>query len=161
VSENFHHLIASHNALDALRALIIELGFRGRLGSVGDEGGGGSAGAVLTLVRQQKKDSKVPSYEPLGEPPFAIPTNWTWVRWGELTLDTSSGWSPQCLNRSREGIEWGVLKVSAVSWFSFKAEENKALPPGVAPRSEFVVRDGDFLMSRANTADLVGRSVVV
>lgn len=57
--------------------------------------------------------------------------------------------------------EWGVLKVSAVSWTRFDPQANKALPVGVPPRAEFQVRAGDFLMSRANTAELVGRSVIV
>jgi type I restriction enzyme S subunit len=53
------------------------------------------------------------------------------------------------------------LKVSAVSWGVFKPDENKALPPGMASRPECEVKAGDFLLSRANTEELVARSVVV
>ncbi len=55
----------------------------------------------------------------------------------------------------------GVLKVSAVSWDVFKPEENKALPSTTKPPERSLVRTGDFLISRANTAELVGRSVLV
>ncbi len=70
-----------------------------------------------------------------------------------------AGWDVQ--TRPRTLGEWGVLKVSAVSWTRFNADENKALPNGMEPRLEFAARKGDFLMSRANTAELVGRSVLV
>lgn len=38
---------------------------------------------------------------------------------------------------------------------------NKELPADLTPRPEYEVMDGDFLLSRANTAELVARSVVV
>ena len=54
-----------------------------------------------------------------------------------------------------------MLKVSACSWREFKPAENKALSVDQKPRPDLEVRPGDFLISRANTSDLVGRSVVV
>lgn len=61
----------------------------------------------------------------------------------------------------RKGQEWGVLKVSAVSWGKFNPDENKALPASQNPRLDCEVKSGDFLISRANTDELVARSVVV
>ncbi|HMN97549.1 MAG TPA: restriction endonuclease subunit S [Phycisphaerales bacterium] len=57
--------------------------------------------------------------------------------------------------------EWGVLKVSAVSWGHFRPHENKAVPPGYVPGEHERVRPGDFLISRANTAELAGAVVLV
>lgn len=54
-----------------------------------------------------------------------------------------------------------MLKVSAVSWGVFRPEENKALPVNLNARPEYQVVEGDFLVSRANTTELVARSVVV
>ena len=54
-----------------------------------------------------------------------------------------------------------MLKVSAVSWGEFDATANKELPSDLIPKPEYEVKDGDFLLSRANTAELVARSVVV
>ncbi len=82
------------------------------------------------------------------------------ARFGSLAINIEAGFSPQCERRRRTKGEWGVLKISAVSWDKFNPEENKALPPNVEPRPEYEVRDGDFLMSRANTAELVAKSVV-
>ncbi|EGR3967066.1 hypothetical protein DDN11_15680 [Vibrio cholerae] len=39
--------------------------------------------------------------------------------------------------------------------------ENKELPNSLAPREHLEVQDGDFLISRANTADLVAKAVIV
>jgi type I restriction enzyme, S subunit len=56
--------------------------------------------------------------------------------------------------------EWGVIKVSAMTWGSFRSEENKAVPANAAnPRYE--IRNGDLLLSRANTSAYVGASVLV
>jgi len=53
------------------------------------------------------------------------------------------------------------LKVSAVSWDRFIPEENKQLLPGVVPPEAAQVHAGDFLISRANTSELVAKCVVV
>lgn len=53
-----------------------------------------------------------------------------------------------------------MLKVSAVTWGEFDPGENKRLPLALEPRIDFEVQPGDFLLSRANTADLVARSVI-
>jgi hypothetical protein len=66
------------------------------------------------------------------------------------------GTSPQCENHPRESGHWGVLKLSAVKGGHFYPEENKQLPEEAAPAREYEVRDGDLLISRANTPELVG-----
>jgi type I restriction enzyme, S subunit len=57
--------------------------------------------------------------------------------------------------------EWGVIKVSAMTWGEFDPNENKAVvePAAVEPRWE--IRAGDLLLSRANTSRYVGASVLV
>lgn len=87
--------------------------------------------------------------------------DWRATQMRELVVSSGAGWSPSCEARARSGDEWGVLKVSAVTWGQFQPDENKALPKHLEPRAELEVRPGDFLVSRANTADLVARSVVV
>jgi type I restriction enzyme S subunit len=85
---------------------------------------------------------------------------------GELPLRRYSprieqGSSPQCENHPRDSGEWGVLKLSAVKQGRFFPDENKQLPAGVAPAREYEVHDGDLLVTRANTPDLVGDVAVV
>jgi type I restriction enzyme, S subunit len=57
--------------------------------------------------------------------------------------------------------EFGVLKISAVSWGRFQPSENKALLPGDRPTPRELIRKGDLLISRANTTELVGAPVLV
>ncbi len=81
---------------------------------------------------------------------------WPTVALRRVIVRMEQGWSPQCDARLPEGEEWGVLKVGCVNGGWFKANEVKALPADLEPRTEYTVRDGDLLMSRANTKDLVG-----
>lgn len=56
--------------------------------------------------------------------------------------------------------EWGIVKVSSMTWGEFRPEENKAVTGDrVDPR--FEIREGDLLVSRANTSEHVGASVLV
>lgn len=96
-----------------------------------------------------------------GEEPYVLPKSWNWVRLGNISLFSDAGWSPQCESKPRHDQEWGVLKVSSVSWGEFRPKENKALPQGIDPKPEYEVRVGDFLISRANTEEIVARSVIV
>jgi type I restriction enzyme S subunit len=158
--ENFEVIATAGPDLAHLRKLVVELAVRGRLSVPEDDDE--NIEVLLERVGHEVGERGA-KYAAVGqeETPFSIPSHWRWVRWGHLALRTSSGWSPQCESRPRHTDEWGVLKVSAVSWSSFRPDENKALPKGIPPRPEFSVSSGDFLMSRANTADLVGRSVIV
>ncbi len=72
-----------------------------------------------------------------------------------------AGRSFSCDTRPAERDEWGVLKVSAMTYGQFRRLENKALLPGQAVRPEHQVWPGDLLISRANTTDYVGASVLV
>ena len=49
---------------------------------------------------------------------------------------------------------------SAVTWGVFNPDENKRLPSSLEARPECEVKPGDFMLSRANTAELVARSVI-
>jgi type I restriction enzyme, S subunit len=70
------------------------------------------------------------------------------------------GWSPQCENREAGPDEWGVLKLGCVNGGTF-VDDHKALPADVAPRAQLEVKEGDVLMSRANTRELVGSCALV
>lgn len=78
------------------------------------------------------------------------------VQLGDVIADLENGWSPQCLRRPAKPGEWGVLKLGAVSFGAFDETENKALPSRLQPKPELEVNDGDVLISRANTLELVG-----
>ena len=72
-----------------------------------------------------------------------------------------AGKSPKCLAFSRKMAEPGVLKLSAISSDVYCENENKALPRSVSLTIDKVVHANDILLSRKNTPELVGRSVLV
>jgi len=84
-----------------------------------------------------------------------------WVPLGRFVDRIQSGKSPQCEPRPASPSEWGVLKVGAVSSGVFNDDENKALPLGRPVDPDLEILAGNFLMSRANTTDLVGACAVV
>lgn len=90
-----------------------------------------------------------------------VPAHWHVRRLKFELQRLEQGWSPQCENIPADVGEWGVLKVGCVNAERFDASENKRLPSDMAPIMEYEVRDGDILMSRANTAALVDSAVLV
>jgi type I restriction enzyme S subunit len=83
------------------------------------------------------------------------------VRLGEVLLGIDAGKCVACEEREAKTTEWGVLKVSAVTWSEFRPTENKVLPSGYAVPEQAEVRSGDLLISRSNTTELVGAVVLV
>lgn len=145
-----------------LRQTILQLAVMGKL--VRQDPEEEPAALLLSRVAASSPShgsAKRPKPVDISLPTTELPQGWTWTNWRSLVSGIESGWSPQCEETPRSGDAWGVLKVSAVSWDRFLPDENKALPSHLQPRVEAEVRQGDFLMSRANTEALVGRSVIV
>lgn len=84
-----------------------------------------------------------------------------WVALRTYVAEIENGRSPQCETRPATPDEWGVLKVGSVSFGTFDESEQKALPVSVRFDPRYEVKPGDFLMSRANTTDLVGACAIV
>lgn len=168
IAEHFDTLFTTEHSIDQLKQTIRQLAVMGKL--VPQDGSGESAVVLLQRITAEKekllKAGEIYKSKPLpavtdDEKGFELPANWAWTRFDEMTLHSESGWSPSCESMPRQGNGWGVLKVSAVTWGKFNPNENKALPGDLKPRPDFEVRAGDFLISRANTAELVARAVVV
>ncbi len=168
IATHFDLLLDRPAAVDALEQTILQLAVRGLL--VPQDPQDEPASELLQKIRAKKDkriaEGKIKRDKPLppiaeDEQPFALPDGWEWTRTGHLVNDSEAGWSPTCIGSPRRDGHWGVLKVSAVSWGRFDANANKELPADLAPRPEYEVQDGDFLLSRANTEELVARSVVV
>jgi len=165
---NLDLLATAPGGVARLRELILTLAVQGKL--VPQDPADEPAGVLLQKIRAEKDrliaEGKSKRDKPLAEiaeeeKPFALPEGWEWVRLGAVVNASEAGWSPTCIGSPRRPGHWGVLKVSAVSWGSFDPTANKELPSELTPKPEYEVKDGDFLLSRANTAELVARSVVV
>ena len=141
-----------------LRQTILNLAVRGKL--VEQDPEDEPAEELLNFITKRKRAS-LPTTSDESSFPFELPTGWVHTTLRSLVESSCSGWSPKTLDSPREGDEWGILKVSAVSWDRFRPEANKQVLPGTQPRPQAVVRKGDFLISRANTSELVARAVVI
>lgn len=100
------------------------------------------------------KDSGV---EWLGE----VPAHWEVKRFKHLINSIEQGWSPQCeASPAETENDWAVLKVGCVNGGLFNPEENKTFPPELTPIESLGISEGDLLISRANTRELVGSTAV-
>lgn len=87
--------------------------------------------------------------------------SWRETTVGALVSDIVAGKNLRCEERPPRNGERGTLKVSAVTWGKFDASQTKTLPTSFVPPAHTRVQVGDFLISRANTVELVGAVVVV
>ena len=90
-----------------------------------------------------------------------LPGDWSIERLGAHLIAIQAGDSPDVPDRPARSGEWAVMKVSAVRPDGFLGAENKAITERalVDPNNE--VHDGDLLMTRANTPNLVGLACLV
>ncbi len=79
----------------------------------------------------------------------------------DLITDVVGGKNLRCVERPPEPHERGVVKVSAVTWGEFNPLASKTLPTSFEPPEKTRIRSGDFLISRANTLELVAAVVIV
>lgn len=142
-----------------LRKMLSELAIRGALDAPSESKDTSEVERYLAKLARKKLGKRFA--KSIGaEQELVLPNGWSWVLLEDLLADSEAGWSPKCDAERRRNGEWGVLKVSAVTWGVFNPEENKRLPPSLEARQEYEVRPGDFMLSRANTAELVARSVI-
>ncbi|WP_314220911.1 restriction endonuclease subunit S [Streptomyces zaehneri] len=86
---------------------------------------------------------------------------WGTVPLRRFLLGMEQGTSPQADAFPAGPNEWGVLKVSCLRPERFFPDENKQLPAEIKPDPRHEVREGDLLITRANTPQLVGSTAVV
>ncbi|MCE9873788.1 restriction endonuclease subunit S [Hafnia alvei] len=86
---------------------------------------------------------------------------WEPQKIGDIVSQIESGKSLKCIETPPQEHEYGIVKISAVTWGEYNEAESKTLPN----KSDFIetrrVNDGDFLISRANTIELLGAPVIV
>ncbi|MCE9561262.1 MAG: restriction endonuclease subunit S [Planctomycetes bacterium] len=166
--DNLSRLATRPEHIPQLRQMILNLAVRGKL--VPQDPKDEPASDLLKRIREEKEQlvtegkGRTPAFALAisnEQQPFRLPAKWAWVRFGEVITGADAGWSPKSEGFPRTDSNWGVLKVSAVSWHKFLPEENKQLLPGVVPPEAALVHAGDFLISRANTSELVAKCVVV
>lgn len=95
------------------------------------------------------KDSGI---EWLGE----VPKDWETIPLRRFVRSIEQGWSPQADDKEPDDDEWGVLKLNAIRNGQFDSSKSKTIPSNLEIPHNLEVEAGDFLLTRANTPDLVG-----
>jgi type I restriction enzyme S subunit len=84
--------------------------------------------------------------------------------WESTTLENAlasqprNGWSPPAINHSDEGVP--VLTLSSVTRFIFRPDKVKYTSAKTDPKRHYWVKNGDFLITRSNTPELVGHVAI-
>lgn len=90
-----------------------------------------------------------------------IPKDWEITDLDDALSCIDAGKSPSCPNEPASSGAWGVLKVSAVHPNGFKENENKVVESKYLQNPAYEVKNGDLLITRANTPELVGLPCLV
>lgn len=75
-----------------------------------------------------------------------------------LATQPQNGWSPPAANHSDLGTP--VLTLSSVTGFRFRPDKVKFTSAGTNPRARYWVKNGDLLITRSNTPELVGHVAI-
>ena len=90
-----------------------------------------------------------------------LPKEWRCINLGDYIEDISSGKSFRCNERPPQKDEVGIVKVSSVTWGFFDESESKTCFTKDLLNTNYLIKQGDFLFSRANTIELIGACVIV
>ena len=87
--------------------------------------------------------------------------DWSERTVGDIVTDIEAGLNVQCEERPPMENERGLVKISAVTWGIYDEDQSKTLKQDQQVIERNRIRSGDFLISRANTIELVGSCVIV
>ena len=93
--------------------------------------------------------------------PKSNPMGWDIVPISNFVSKLEGGKNVKPDNDFTSATRHKILKVSAVTWGEYRPNECKPVPPSFDPPESYFVRQGDMLMSRANTRELLGAAVYV
>ncbi len=75
-----------------------------------------------------------------------------------LSVQPRNGWSPPAKNHADTGIP--VLTLSSVTGFQFDKDKVKYTSAPTKPNAHYWLKDGEFLITRSNTRELVGHVAI-
>ncbi len=90
-----------------------------------------------------------------------VPEHWVCLSLSRVIQKIEQGWSPNATDSPPTLDQDGVIKLSAIKGGTFIEQECKTLDEGSDITGQPVIRAGDFLVTRANTLQLVADSCVV
>lgn len=91
----------------------------------------------------------------------SILVGWQTKKLGSIVQAIEAGKNLKCIETPPENDEYGIIKISAVTWGVYDEQQSKTLPSKDLFIESRRVNVGDFLISRANTIELLGNPVIV
>ncbi len=79
----------------------------------------------------------------------------------QLLNGIEQGWSPNAGEETNSSEQWHVLTLSAIKHGVFHAGANKPIDVAASVPQQLMLREGDLLMTRSNTRNLVGEVCIV
>ena len=86
---------------------------------------------------------------------------WAWAKFKLFVQSIQAGKNFSCPEIPVTEDTVGIAKISAVTWDRFNPQETKTVTDSSKIDPKLFIKEGDLLISRANTLELVGASVVV
>ncbi len=90
-----------------------------------------------------------------------VPEHWEIGRLTRYITKIEQGWSPVASNEKLADDQWAVLALSSINRGTFDATAIKPIPTRLAVPSRMEIKEGDILMTRANTRKRVGDVTMV
>lgn len=124
--------------------------------------------AELVKIRARGKEPKGNNWKTKYKDPTSptivetssLPTTWEIASLDTLITVIEAGKNFKCIERPPSANEVGLVKISAVTWGEFNPLESKTVPESLVLNNKTKIQEGDFLISRANTRELVGACVI-
>ncbi|MFQ2201828.1 restriction endonuclease subunit S [Aeromonas hydrophila] len=88
-------------------------------------------------------------------------SNWQEQKLGNIVKAIEAGKNLRCIETPPNADEYGIIKISAVTWGVYDEMQSKTLPSKELFLESRRIYSGDFLISRANTIELLGNPVIV
>jgi type I restriction enzyme, S subunit len=90
-----------------------------------------------------------------------LPNSWVRAKFKFFIKSIKAGKNFSCPEIPVNENTVGLVKISAVTWGEFNQKETKTVDDASKVNPSLFIHKGDFLISRANTVELVGASVIV
>jgi type I restriction enzyme, S subunit len=153
-------LAYSRQAIERFRRAVIAAACSGRLTSDWRDQYEDTSHDLAQRLRSSATKQRGPKPQPQPGLMDECPSSWEMITLSIAIDHIEAGRSFGTLGRAATDDEWGIIKVSAMSWGNFLPDENKAIDANQA-NPQYEIHSGDLLLSRANTRELVGATVLV
>jgi type I restriction enzyme S subunit len=149
--------------LDQFRQSVLAAAFRGDLTADWREKNPDVEPASVLLERtsEQLNQNLEEVIREINKEPNLIPNSWGWTKLKLIVKNIQAGKNFSCPEVPVTEDTVGLVKISAVSWGKFDDRETKTVIDYSKIDPNLFIHPNDFLISRANTIELVGASVVV